>query len=343
MTAVVLAANNGEIGGGEVMLLAVAEALRTLGHDVQVVAPRGGRDGVAEAARAAGFAATDLSSGRRQYIGELRAWRATNAAGILWCNGLVPAFATAGLGHRIVHLHQEPVGVNAIASRVARRGALVTLVPSESMAASVPGSRVLWNWVEPVATHPRPPESTRERRIGFLGRHSVDKGLVTLAAGLAELDRSDPGRYHLLLAGEGRFAPPEDTGPIRKAMAPVEHLVERPGWISREDFFSSIDVAVFPSQWAEPFGLVVAEAMSSRTPFVISDAGALAEVAGPAHPWVSPKGDAVALAHAVESVFEAGPDRMVEVLDHAHARWEEHFSPAAGLARVAALVSDLGL
>jgi phosphatidyl-myo-inositol alpha-mannosyltransferase len=211
------------------------------------------------------------------------------------------------------------------------------------MAASVPGSRVLWNWVEPVATHPRGGDHTHERRIGFLGRHSVDKGLVTLAAGLAELDRTDPGRYHLLLAGEGRFAPPEDTGPIRKAMAPVEHLVERPGWISREDFFSSIDVAVFPSQWAEPFGLVVAEAMSSRTPFVISDAGALAEVAGPTHPWVSRKGDPVALAHAVQSVFEAGPDRMVEVLDRAHARWEEHFSPAAGLARVSALVSDLGL
>ena len=71
---------------------------------------------------------------------------------------------------------------------------------------------------------------------------------------------------------------------------------------------------MFPSQWAEPFGLVVAEAMSSRTPFVISDAGALAEVAGPGYPWVSRKGDAVALAHAVEGVFDAGPDRMVEVL-----------------------------
>jgi phosphatidyl-myo-inositol alpha-mannosyltransferase len=342
VTAVVLAANNGEIGGGEVMLLSIAEALRTLGLDVQVVAPRGGRDGVAEAARAAGFPATSLSSGRRQYVGELRAWRATNAAGILWCNGLVPAFATAGLGHRVVHLHQEPVGVNAMAARVARRGALATLVPSESMARSVPGSRVLWNWVAPVASRPPRPRAW-ERRLGFLGRHSVDKGLVTLAAGLAELDRAEPGRYHLLLAGEGRFAPPEDTAPIRKAMQPVEHLVERPGWISRDDFFSSIDVAVFPSQWAEPFGLVVAEAMSSRTPFVISDAGALAEVAGPGHPWVARKGDAVALARAVQLVFDAGPDRMVEVLDRAHARWEEHFSPPAGLARVSALVDDLGL
>lgn len=343
MTAVVLAANKGEIGGGEVMLLAVAEVLRTLGHDVQVVAPRGGREGVAEAARAAGFPATDLSSGRRQYVGELRAWRATNAGGTLWCNGLVPALATAGLGGRVVHLHQEPVGVNAIAARVARRGALVTLVPSASMAAGVPGARVLWNWVDPVATHPRPPEHSRERRIGFLGRHSVDKGLVTLAAGLAELDRADPGRYHLLLAGEGRFAPPEDSAPIRKALAPVEHLVERPGWTSREDFFSAIDVAVFPSQWSEPFGLVVAEAMSSRTPFVISDAGALAEVAGPDHPWVTPKGDAVALATMVESVFDAGPDRMVDVLDRAYARWQDHFSPAAGSTRMSALLDDLGL
>jgi glycosyltransferase involved in cell wall biosynthesis len=210
------------------------------------------------------------------------------------------------------------------------------------MARSVPGSRKLWNWVEPVASRPPRPRAW-ERRLGFLGRHSVDKGLVTLAAGLAELDRAEPGRYHLLLAGEGRFAPPEDSAPIRKAMQPVEHLVDRPGWISRDDFFSSIDVAVFPSQWAEPFGLVVAEAMSSRTPFVISDAGALAEVAGPGHPWVARKGDAVALARAVQLVFDAGPDRMVEVLDRAHARWEEHFSPAAGLARVSALVDDLGL
>jgi glycosyltransferase involved in cell wall biosynthesis len=182
-----------------------------------------------------------------------------------------------------------------------------------------------------------------ERRIGFLGRHSVDKGLTTLFAALADLDRTDPGRYRLLLAGEGRFAPPEDTAPIRRAMEPVEHLVDRVGWVSREQFFADVDVAVFPSTWAEPFGLVVAEAMSARTPFVISDAGALAEVAGPGHPWVARRGDAASLARQVRRVFDAGPDEVVDVLDRAHARWEENFSPAAGLARVSALVDDLGL
>jgi phosphatidylinositol alpha-mannosyltransferase len=340
VSSIVLAANNGEIGGGEVMLLSIADALQQLGHDVQVVAPRGGRDGIAEAARALGYPTTSLSPGRRHYIAELRAWRATNPTGVLWCNGLVPAFATAGTGHRIVHLHQEPVGVNAVAARVARRGAIATVVPSASMAAAVPGSLVLWNWVDPVATRPGR-EVTGERRIGFLGRHSVDKGLVTLAAGLAELERADAGRYRLVLAGESRFAPPRDAAPIREAMEPVEHLVDRPGWISRDDFFSAVDVAVFPSQWAEPFGLVVAEAMASRTPFVISDAGALPEVAGPDHPWVVPRGDARALAGAIQDVFASPPTRRAAVLDTAEMRWAEDFSPAAGRARIAALLDDL--
>ena len=39
MTRFTLAANNGEIGGGEVMLLRTAKVLRQLGHEVTVVAP----------------------------------------------------------------------------------------------------------------------------------------------------------------------------------------------------------------------------------------------------------------------------------------------------------------
>jgi len=39
VTRFTLAANNGEIGGGEVMLLRTAKVLRQLGHEVTVVAP----------------------------------------------------------------------------------------------------------------------------------------------------------------------------------------------------------------------------------------------------------------------------------------------------------------
>ena len=269
---------------------------------------------------------------------------ATNAAGILWCNGLVPAFATAGLGHRIVHLHQEPVGVNAIAARVARRGALVTLVPSESMASPVPGSRVLWNWVEPVATRPRPSEHAEQRRVGFLGRHSVDKGLVTLAAGLAELDRHRPGPLPPAAGRRGAVRPaggqrPASAEPCNRSSTSSSARAGSRARTSSPPSTSRSSPRSGPSRsgsWPPR--------RCPRAPrFVISDAGALAEVAGPEHPWVTPKGDAVALAAAVESVFDAGPDRMVEVLDRGYARWLEHFSPAAGLARLSALLDDLGL
>ena len=55
MTRFTLAANNGEIGGGEVMLLRTAKVLRQLGHEVTVVAPALA-DGVGAAAAKAGFA-----------------------------------------------------------------------------------------------------------------------------------------------------------------------------------------------------------------------------------------------------------------------------------------------
>ena len=44
-------------------------------------------------------------------------------------------------------------------------------------------------------------------------------------------------------------------------------------------FFAEVDLAVFPSRVAESFGLVAAEAMAAGTPYVVSDAGALPEVA----------------------------------------------------------------
>jgi glycosyltransferase involved in cell wall biosynthesis len=55
-----------------------------------------------------------------------------------------------------------------------------------------------------------------------------------------------------------------------------------------------VDLAVFPSVAPEAFGLVAAEAMSIGCPYVISDAGALPEVAGD-HPYVAAAGDAEAL------------------------------------------------
>ncbi len=83
--------------------------------------------------------------------------------------------------------------------------------------------------------------------------------------------------------------------------------------------------------------------MAAGVPFVISDAGALPEVAGPDHPWVARAGDADDLARVVAEALAASPDRTAVVTDRARRRWEEEYSPEAGRRRVARLLDRLGV
>lgn len=94
------------------------------------------------------------------------------------------------------------------------------------------------------------------------------------------LERRSPGRFRLLLAGESRFVEADDAARVEAAIVRLGGTVDRRGWLHRDDFFSAVDLAVFPSIAEESFGLVVTEAMSAGVPFVVSTAGALAEVAG---------------------------------------------------------------
>ncbi len=343
MTRIHIAANNGEIGGGEVMLIQIAEAVRALGHDVHIIGP-GAEAGVVETAASMGFQTTALPPGRKAYMRALASWD-RDRDGILWCNGLVPALATTGRPRRIVHLHQAPSWKHVAAGRLASAGSLALLVPSRSMARRFPTAQILPNWVPPVRATPQstPATSGCEEPIvlGFLGRLSTDKGVRVLAQVVRLLDADSPGRYRLLLAGAPRFVDEADQRQLDASLVPIAHLTERAGWMDREEFFSSVDLAVFPSVWDEPFGLIVAEAMSARVPFVISDAGALPEVAGEGYPWISRQGSVSSLLRVVQQAL-ASPSATVEAhLEHMHRRWEAEFSPSSGRARVRHLLTDI--
>ncbi len=344
MTRIVLAANNGDIGGGEVMLLQTARVLRELGHEAHVVGPDV-PGGVLDAATAVDLDVTRLAADRRRYLGQLAARRPRRGEW-LWCHGLVPALGTTARRRRIVHLHQTPTPRQRPAARVARIGAAVTLVPSRSTAAAVPRAEVLWNWSEPVDRAPTDAphrDGGRPVRIGFIGRHSTDKGLDVLARAVASLAREQPGGWRLVLAGDDRFVRADQRAGVAAALTEIEALTDRLGWCERGDFFRGVDVAVFPSTWAEPFGLVVTEAMSAGTPVVVSDAGALPEVVGPGHPWVARAGDAADLAAVLSAWAHSSAVDRAAATDRAHERWSEHFSPAAGRRRVAALLEQLGI
>ncbi|MFN3214529.1 MAG: glycosyltransferase family 4 protein [Henriciella sp.] len=121
-------------------------------------------------------------------------------------------------------------------------------------------------------------------------------------------------------------------GKLRKGLARnailkfgLKDRIEFKSDLTREelaDEFRSATVAVTPSLY-EGFGLPAAEAMSCGTPVVVTDGGALPEVAGKAG-IVVPKGDPVALADAIDALI-SNPERRAETaqacLKHAQAQF----------------------
>ncbi len=336
-----LAANNADLGGGEQMLIRTAEALLALGHGVTVVAPDTTHE-VLDAAAATGAGTVAIrADDRRDYLRRLRAWDRHERSGLLWCHGLVPALATAGRPDRIVHLHQLPrTRAQHAALGVVRHGAVRLLVPSRFLAAQVTGATVFPNWTDDIAMLP-PHLTGQESRVGFLGRLSTIKGLDVLAHAVSHLAQRET--VQLVVAGDDRWVPVAESTPVTAALAGIDPAVLMLGHVTPPVFFGHVDLAVFPSRVAESFGLVVAEAMGSGVPFVISDAGALPEVAGPDHPWVARTGDAGDLARVLAEALAARPAAIVETTTCARRRWETEYSSAAGRQRVLHVLEELGV
>lgn len=337
---IAIATNNGDIGGGEVMLLNIAGALRDLGHEVMVIGPASPGE-LVRLAQKSGFQTTTLrATNRREYIVSLCLWRLRHRRIPLWCNGLVPSFATAGIGPRIVHFHILPVGLNAVAARVGKLAARRVLVPSQFMADRIPGSKVLVNWTEEIPFRPRSISVDQPLRIGFLGRLTRDKGVDVLARAVRSIIRETDRDVQLILAGENRFGSDADDREIVAALAPIADRVIERGWVARDMFFDDIDLAVFPSVWEEPFGLVAAEAMAAGVPFIISDSGALPEVAGSRHPWIAERGDSEDLARVLSAAVD-DLSSSEKVVAASRSRWEREFSPRAGKVALVSLLSGM--
>ena len=342
-SSVTLISNNGEVGGGEVMLVALAQAVRDLGLGVRVVVPSEPR-AAADLARSAGLDVMEIRAhDRRSYLLGLVEARRRLGGDLWWCNGLVPALAASGSRHRrVLHLHQLPAGVHRAAWIAARRGVERTFVPSHAMAAMVPGSTVLANWTSEITRSAPLPSPDGVVRVGFIGRFSPIKGLDVLARAMQRLDRMHPEPLRLVLAGDARFVASVDAAKVFDELSRVARM-ERLGWVSREQFFDAVDLLVVPSVWDEPFGLVAAEAMGVGRPVVVSDAGALPEVVGAQHPWVARAGDPVDTAEVVRRVLRLDPDERATVCDAARTRWEVEYAPKPARHRVEEALADLQL
>lgn len=331
MVAVTFAANQATVGGGEVMLLRTVKAALSAGYDVSVVGPAASGGVVDQAAALGATPAALKTSSRAQYARALRAWDARHRTGLLWCHGLLPAVATAGRSHRVVHVHQHPQSKFQTAALRAARQRAGVVVNSHFVASTVRNSQVLWNWTD--TPRPRHHSTGDVAVVGFLGRLSLDKGVIDLCESVAVL-LSQGKRVRVFIAGESRFVAPADADRVQAAMSVLGGHVEHVGWIARDDFFDAVDIAVFPSRWQEPFGLVVAEAMAANVPVVVSDVGGIPEVVGDGYPYMSRAGDVQSLTQTLSrAIQELSTPALARTVQASHDRWSANFSPEQGEAR----------
>jgi alpha-1,6-mannosyltransferase len=173
-------------------------------------------------------------------------------------------------------------------------------------------------WVRPMGAscdlfHPRRrDESARtslRRRWGapdgstllvYAGRLAPQKNLRLLIDIIAELEQRSPGRFHLLVAGDG---------PMR---AEFEHACDRiaPGSVSVLGFiadretlagmFANCDIFVHPNP-REPFGIAPLEAMASGLALVAPDSGGVTSYADSTNSWPRPA-SATAFAGAITEI-----------------------------------------
>lgn len=152
--------------------------------------------------------------------------------------------------------------------------------------------RPIHNGIDTDVFKPQPPERNRRTRcayglpetsplILFSGRLVPAKGVDLLLAALSALKER---QWHLVIAGAPFFS---DSAPetryektLRELADPLRDRVHFVGHLDRPDVAllnAAADIAVVPSTWEEPFGLVVCEAMAAGTAVVASDRGAIPE------------------------------------------------------------------
>lgn len=120
---------------------------------------------------------------------------------------------------------------------------------------------------------PRPerltPDDAAPLRFGYLGTLSENKGVGWLIDQFQHL----PFNATLQIAGRGQLADEKRF----KALA-TSPRIRFVGFQKPDIFYPQIDVAVVPSMWNEPFGMVAVEACAHSRPVIASRMGGLTEI-----------------------------------------------------------------
>jgi glycosyltransferase involved in cell wall biosynthesis len=107
--------------------------------------------------------------------------------------------------------------------------------------------------------------------FGFIGRVEQEKGIETLLEATKQLNQPN---WKLKIAGRGL------DGYIKNLRRTYSDLrIEWLGFTDSSEFYSSVDVVVIPSLWAEPLPYVVVEGLHAGKSLICASSGGIPEIA----------------------------------------------------------------
>lgn len=204
-------------------------------------------------------------------------------------------------------------------------------------------------------------------RLLFVGRLSPEKGVDLLLRAFARVLPTHPSTTLELVGPDvlspGQFVDPFGRDPVlrdaqryyrqpglygaelrRIVAGGLQDNVTFAGRVANSELalhYAAADVFVFPSQWHEPFGMPLPEAMAAGLPVVATDGGAFPEIVESGSTGLLvPRGDEKALADAM-STFVERPDLRLSYGRAGLERARMHFSWDAMTDRLAGLYQRL--
>jgi glycosyltransferase involved in cell wall biosynthesis len=278
----------GRYGGTEAVIDRLARGYRAAGHDVILCATAESRCPVPHHPSPETTVPTEIGASAPELCHTLDAYEAVAGADVVHDHTIVGALAAAPLGQRVVVTHHGPFDhrYRRIFEAIARRAAVVAISHAQA-AGAVPGS------------------------VTGIIHHGIDVRRVPVGPGdggyLAYL-----GRFHPTKGAREAVAIARRAGaPLRiaaKCREPAEqeyfeafvrpHLggdIEYVGELDEADKYRLLGGAAAllnPIRWAEPFGLVMIEALAAGTPVLAPPLGAVPEIVDHGVTgWVAPAED----------------------------------------------------
>lgn len=180
---------------------------------------------------------------------------------------------------------------------------------------------------------PREAVPSSSGAVVAVGRLVRGKGFESLLCAWERIDGRVGGREsELVIIGDGPLGPS-----FRRSSPPGVRFA---GWQSHAEVMRQLLGAralVFPSEWYEPFGMVLIEALSAGLPIVTSNASGARWIADVPEDFVFTAGDDRGLAAALRLLTD---DVVDDLGRRARRRFEEHFSVEVGIRKLEALYTE---